>query len=217
MASGRPAIVDRLREATRELHAEIEDVSAVMEGGLARYVWFVAKQYGFLAPLETMRTRDMRAVILGAGGAARSVAVALASAGVRVAIAARRPEQAQAVAALTGASVVTWPPDPTSWDLLVNATPVGTTPRVDSSPLPEGYGYQRGGVVYDLVYNPAETRLLREARDAGCTTIGGLEMLVAQAQDQFEWWTGTRPAADVMRNAAVARLAEFRAHENHLV
>jgi heme oxygenase len=52
MASGRLAIVDRLREATRELHAEIEDVSAVMEGGLARYVWFVAKQYGFLAPLE---------------------------------------------------------------------------------------------------------------------------------------------------------------------
>jgi 3-dehydroquinate dehydratase/shikimate dehydrogenase len=162
---------------------------------------------GFLAPLETMRTRDMRAVILGAGGAARSVSVALASAGVRVAIAARRPEQAQAVAALTGASVAAWPPEPTSWDLLVNATPVGTTPRVDISPLPEQYAFQGSGVVYDLVYNPPETRLIQDAARAGCRTIGGLDMLIAQAQAQFEWWTGHKPADRVMREAAIARLA----------
>ncbi len=68
-----------------------------------------------------------------------------------------------------------------------------------------------GRTVYDLIYNPRDTRLLRDARRAGCDTIGGLDMLVAQAQDQFEWWTGTRPAADVMRAAALARLAEFQA------
>jgi shikimate 5-dehydrogenase len=135
------------------------------------------------------------------------VAVALASAGVRVSIAARRPDQAQSIAALTGAAVVSWPPAPESWDLLVNATPVGTTPHVDRSPLPADYPFHSGGTVYDLVYNPPQTQLLTAAGRGGCRTIGGLDMLVAQAQAQFEWWTGRRPTDRVMRDAALARLA----------
>jgi 3-dehydroquinate dehydratase/shikimate dehydrogenase len=162
---------------------------------------------GFLAPLQTtIRTRGTRAAILGAGGAARSVSVALASAGVHVTIAARRPEQARAVAALTGAAVSAWPPAPQSWDLLVNATPVGTAPNVDASALPDGYPFQPGGTVYDLVYNPPQTKLLQDAARAGCRTIGGLDMLIAQAQAQFEWWTGRKPSDRVMREAALARL-----------
>ncbi len=163
---------------------------------------------GFLAPLESsMRVRGLRAAILGAGGAARSVSVALASAGMRVTIAARRQDQAQSVAALTGAAVSPWPPDPASWDLLVNATPVGTAPNVGASPLPDGYLFHHGGTVYDLIYNPPTTKLLADATRAGCRTIGGLDMLVAQAQAQFDWWTGQRPADRVMRDAALARLA----------
>lgn len=162
---------------------------------------------GFLAPLAaTMPLSGARATILGAGGAARSVCVALASAGARVTVAARRADQAKSVVALAGAAISSWPPDPDSWDLLINATPVGTAPNVDASPLPEGYPL-RGGLVYDLVYNPPATRLLSDAKRAGCRTIGGLDMLVAQAQAQFEWWTGNRPADRVMRDAALARLA----------
>jgi 3-dehydroquinate dehydratase/shikimate dehydrogenase len=162
---------------------------------------------GFLAPLDTaMPIRGRRATIMGAGGAARSVAVALASAGVRVTLAARRPEQAGAVAALTGADVGAWPPPPGSWDLLVNTTPAGTAPHVEASPLPDTHPLD-GELVYDLVYNPPQTRLLREAAAAGCRTIGGLDMLVAQAQAQFEWWTTRRPADRVMRDAALAGLA----------
>jgi shikimate 5-dehydrogenase len=71
--------------------------------------------------------------------------------------------------------------------------------------------------VYDLIYNPTTTRLLREAAAAGCQTIGGLEMLVGQAAEQFEWWTGVKPPAGVMREAALKRLAEFMRHENHVV
>jgi shikimate 5-dehydrogenase len=67
------------------------------------------------------------------------------------------------------------------------------------------------------VYNPTNTRLLREAAARGCETIGGLDMLVGQAMDQFHWWTGTRPAAAVMRAAALKRLAEFKSDENHVV
>ena len=74
-----------------------------------------------------------------------------------------------------------------------------------------------GRWVYDLVYNPSITRLLREAAEVGCQTIGGLEMLVAQAHEQFQWWTGTRPQAGVMREAALKRLAECARDEHHLV
>jgi 3-dehydroquinate dehydratase / shikimate dehydrogenase len=163
---------------------------------------------GFLTPLESaMRLAGARATILGAGGAARSVSVALASAGVKVTISARRLDQARSVASLTGADVVPWPPDPASWELLVNATPVGTTSNADASPLPDDYLFHGGAMVYDLVYNPPRTRLLTTAERAGCRTIGGLDMLVAQAQAQFEWWTGGRPADRVMRDAALARLA----------
>ena len=64
-----------------------------------------------------------------------------------------------------------------------------------------------GATVYDLVYNPARTRLLREAEAAGCRTIGGLDMLAAQAVRQFEWWLGTRPSAGLFLRAAQEALA----------
>jgi 3-dehydroquinate dehydratase/shikimate dehydrogenase len=172
-----------------------------------RWLGFNTDVTGFLAPLEAaVRVRGMRATILGSGGAARSVSIALASAGAHVTIAARRQDQAQTVATLTGAAVSQWPPEPASWDLLVNATPVGTAPSHRLSPLPDDYLFHGGGLVYDLVYNPPQTRLLADAIRAGCRTIGGLDMLVAQAQAQFEWWTGQRPADRVMRDAALARL-----------
>jgi 3-dehydroquinate dehydratase / shikimate dehydrogenase len=189
----------------------IQSVNTLRRDG-ARWLGCNTDVSGFLAPLEGLSTlRGARAVILGAGGAARSVSVALASAGMQVTIAARRPDQAEAVAALTGAAAGAWPPPPGTWELLVNATPLGTAPYSTESPLPEGYPLTAGTVVYDLVYNPPHTRLLVDAERAGCRTIGGLDMLVAQAQAQFDWWTGQRPADRVLRDAAAARLAAQRA------
>ncbi len=161
---------------------------------------------GFLAPLRPrMRLADARATILGAGGAARAAAHALRQAGAVVTVRARRPERAAEVARATGVASAPLPPGHGSWDLLVNTTPVGTFPDVDASPLPDGPF--DGELVYDLVYNPGSTRLLADAANAGCETIGGLAMLVAQAEDQFTWWTGQRPPYGLFRNAAEADLA----------
>jgi 3-dehydroquinate dehydratase/shikimate dehydrogenase len=161
---------------------------------------------GFMEPLEVMlKIRGRRVTVLGAGGAARSVARALADQGARVSIAARSREHGAAAARVTGAAVGEWPPAGGSWDVLVNATPVGTAPALDETPLPNGLF--TGDVVYDLVYNPSDTRLLRDARAAGCRTVSGLEMLVAQARRQFEWWTGRPAPVAVMREAAVRALA----------
>jgi shikimate 5-dehydrogenase len=83
-------------------------------------------------------------------------------------------------------------------------------PDADASPLDAAaLSGPPGRLVYDLVYNPANTKLLCAAAAAGCATIGGLEMLVGQAIEQFEWWTGVEAPADVMRQAASRRLAEF--------
>jgi shikimate dehydrogenase len=156
---------------------------------------------GFLEPLRR-RLPDLagiRAVVLGAGGAARGVGLALAREGAHVAISARRPEAAQAVAQAIGADATAWPPTPGSWDLLVNATPVGS--GADRGGVPFSGPFD-GTLVYDLVYDPDPTELMRRAEQNGCPAIGGLEMLVAQAERQFEIWTGQRPPAGLFMDAA---------------
>jgi 3-dehydroquinate dehydratase/shikimate dehydrogenase len=156
---------------------------------------------GFLTPIDrrSSRLRGMRAVVLGAGGAARAAVWALKTHGARVEVSARRPDQAARLARDFRVDVAAWPPAP-GWDLLVNATPVGTWPHADQSPIDRAS--LRGGLVYDLVYNPLETQLMKDARAAGIDAIGGMEMLVAQACRQLEWWTGhDAPTAAVERGA----------------
>jgi 3-dehydroquinate dehydratase/shikimate dehydrogenase len=158
---------------------------------------------GFLDPLETLYPGSLtgaRAAVLGAGGAARAVTVALSSRGARVTVHARRREQAHDVAAGCGAFEGTWPPPVASWDLLVNCTPIGGPSARGETPLPGGPF--DGRLVYDLTYGDGEAPLLRDARNAGCLTLDGLPMLVAQAERQFEWWTGEKPRPGVMRAAA---------------
>ena len=83
--------------------------------------------------------------------------------------------------------------------MLVNATPVGSE-KMPGTPMRNAP--LDGQIVYDLVYAPADTELLQAARAAGCQTIGGLEMLIAQAERQFELWTGQRPPAGLFEAAA---------------
>ncbi|HEY3092082.1 MAG TPA: type I 3-dehydroquinate dehydratase [Vicinamibacterales bacterium] len=160
---------------------------------------------GFLDPLEAVypgSLKGARAAVLGAGGAARAVTVALASRGAKVTVHARRREQADDVAAGCGAEPGAWPPPAGSWDLLVNCTPLGGPSARSETPLPGGPF--DGQLVYDLTYGDGDTPLLRDARLAGCLTLDGLPMLVAQAERQFEAWTGNRPRPGVMTAAAAA-------------
>ena len=160
---------------------------------------------GFLDPLDAVypgSLKGARAAVLGAGGVARAVVIALVSRHVDVTIHARREEQAAEVGAACGAAVGQWPPPAGSWDLLVNCTPLGGPSARNESPLPGGPF--TGRMVYDLTYGEIESPLLRDARAAGCVTLDGLPMLVSQAERQFEWWTGRKSPEGVMQ-AAVAR------------
>jgi 3-dehydroquinate dehydratase/shikimate dehydrogenase len=159
---------------------------------------------GFLEPLRgrVPNLRGLRALVLGAGGAARGVGFALTREGAAVAISARRPDAARIVAAAVGAEAAPWPPPGGSWDLLVNATPVGSR-AIAGTPYE---GALDGRYVYDLVYDPDPTELMQAATAQGCTVIGGLAMLVAQAERQFEIWTGQRPPAGLFEEAATAAM-----------
>ncbi len=166
---------------------------------------------GLLAPLAHESLEGARVAILGAGGAARAACVALRRVGGKVTVHARRTDAAQAVAAELGVASAPYPPLPGCWDILINATPAGTWPRVGESPMPsEALG---PGLVYDLVYNPERTQLLADAEAAGCRTLGGLAMLIAQAAAQCHWWTGAAPPTSAMAAAARQRLAERRDEE----
>ena len=154
---------------------------------------------GFSRKAASGAELPLRASILGAGGAARAVAVALADLGADVTVCARRPEAARELADLAGGTVGPFPPAAGSWDLLVNSTSADGDAAVNS-PIP-GAALD-GTLVYELLYVPAVTRLMADARAAGCTTIGGLEMLVAQAEKQFEIWTGQAPPGGLFQQVA---------------
>ena len=175
---------------------------------------------GFLADLkkflttETLRHGDPKVLILGAGGSARAVTYALLNDGWDVTIAARQVEQAQGLAdsfvnyksPITCGDLSNIENDQTnlhslvsSLSLIVNTTPIGMTPNTDQSPLPENLSLPRHVSIYDLVYNPPETKLVKDARAQGLRATTGLGMLIEQAALSFELWTGHRPSREIMR------------------
>ena len=82
--------------------------------------------------------------------------------------------------------------------LVVNTTPLGMIPNIDQSPLPENLSLPQHVAIYDLVYNPHETRFVREARSQGLKATTGLGMLIEQAALSFEIWTGHTPPRDIL-------------------
>ena len=183
---------------------------------------------------EGQTLEGKRVLLLGAGGASRAIAFGLAERGCRVVLANRTHDRAVKLAADVGCDAVPLdqlpsllaspasplrPPAPLplfpspldprpstlSYDILVNGTSLGMHPKVDATPLDAAL-LRPGALVFDSVYNPLETRFLREARAAGCRTVDGLEMFVNQAVEQFELWTGEPAPRAVMRAVVESRL-----------
>ena len=166
--------------------------TVVVEGDLL--LGYNTDAAGLIDPLLRRFTtlRDATVAIIGAGGAARAAVWALQRQNANVTLFARNVPKAQSLADLFGIPSVSLDEASfTGFDLVINTTPVGSGAYVGESPINRE---QLSGsrCVYDLIYNPRETLLLREAHEAGCETLGGLEMLVAQAGLQFELWTGRK-------------------------
>ncbi len=151
----------------------------------------------------------MDCLVLGTGGSAGAAAYALRRMGsASITFASRDPGRR---------------PDAVGYDslarfshvhLVVNCTPVGMHPHVDASPWPDGVRFPPGATLYDLVYNPARTRLMEQAEAAGARTIGGLGMLIRQGALAFTQWTGRTPPPGVMQDAAQRALKKQTIESN---
>jgi shikimate dehydrogenase len=175
---------------------------------------------GFLKALfeKDVRPSGKKVLLLGAGGAARAIGFALAEEGAHLTILNRKEEISWArdlakclseeykgkvdARELTRENLSKAIPDT---DILVNATSVGMSPNINQSPVPADL-LCANLIVFDIVYNPEQTRLLREAKEAGARTISGLEMLVWQGVEAFERFTGKKAPVELMRDAALKAL-----------
>jgi 3-dehydroquinate dehydratase/shikimate dehydrogenase len=141
------------------------------------------------------------ALVLGAGGAARAVSFGLRQKGVEVTVASRTLERAKKIAADVGCKAIDWDARyRLPYDCVINATPVGMHPNVDETPFDKEH-LRSYMVVFDTVYNPENTLLVKQAREIGCRIVTGVEMFVRQAANQFRIWHGVEPRHEVMREA----------------
>ena len=145
-------------------------------------------------------------LILGAGGSARAIGFGLLEAGAEVILASRTPASGQQLAQTLKCP---WHPlsdiDKLKGNILVNATSVGMAPGIDQSLIPAEQ-LNNFQLVMDIVYSPMETRLLREAKEQGCSTVNGLAMLLYQGVAQFELWTGVQAPINIMKETLLAGL-----------
>ncbi|MHA2048559.1 MAG: shikimate dehydrogenase [Promethearchaeota archaeon] len=155
-------------------------------------------------------------LILGSGGVARSITYILAEDANKIIVTDLVEDKALLIAReikeLMGISIVGKVSSEKNLkeaiknsDILINATPIGMSPNIETTPISMDLLHQ-DLFVFDVVYNPLTTRLLREAAEVGCKTLGGLDMLINQGMLAFEWWTNKKPNKDLMKNKIIEYL-----------
>lgn len=208
------AVMPHLRQWTAAAEA-IGAVNTIVVGEDGQLTGDNTDAAGFIADLQAhdVDLAAKRALVIGAGGSARAVVYGLAEAGVlSVTILNRTVPKAVALAAAmqsyfpeTGIVGAAFPDEVTASaenaDLIVNCTSLGMDPLVEGLPWEEDVEFRPDQVVYDLVYNPAMTRLLQLASSDGATAIGGLGMLVYQGAIAWGKWTGEAAPVEVMQRA----------------
>jgi 3-dehydroquinate dehydratase/shikimate dehydrogenase len=175
--------------------------TAVVEGGELR--GYNTDANGAMKPLDALlNIRDARVAVIGAGGSARAICDGLSERGADATIYARNIAKAQPLAAEFNAQTASLESFRGQADVVINCTPIGLHGHSEGQSPISAESLQGVKLVYDLIYTPEETALLRDARAAGCRTLGGLAMLVAQAAEQFRLWTDLDAPLDVMWQAA---------------
>lgn len=159
---------------------------------------------------ETGSLTGRKVLILGAGGAARAIALAMVRSGAGVTLTGRTHARAVDLAAELGCQQIQWENRGTVLaDVLINCTPVGMHPNMDETPFADNW-LRDGMIVFDTIYNPENTLLLKQARSRGCMTVSGIEMFVRQAALQFERFTGQTAPLEVMQQAVRQGISAVR-------
>jgi 3-dehydroquinate dehydratase/shikimate dehydrogenase len=195
----------KVRDQTVMLTEAANTLVRGKEGFAAYNTDFVAVQETLAANLPSntpgvpARLEDLTVLVLGAGGVAHAVAHALHAAGSRVTVTNRNIDRAQKLASEVGCRFVAWEARHSQLcDLLVNCTAVGMHPNVDESPIHASF-LKPGLKVFDTIYTPESTLLIKDARTRGCHVVTGGDMFVRQAAAQFRLFTGKEPPLELMR------------------
>jgi shikimate dehydrogenase len=195
-------LLDELDDTARRIGA----VNTIRNDG-GRLTGFNTDAAGLMNDLlEMMPVSGKHIAVLGAGGAARSAIFGAIREGAKVVIVNRTVENGETLAREFGCTF--YPLSELSHveaDILINTTSVGMSPAVDQSPV-EAHLLPRFATVVDIIYNPLQTKLLRDAKVAGCRTRNGVGMFVHQGAEQIRLWTGQNPPVDLMRQVVLERL-----------
>jgi 3-dehydroquinate dehydratase / shikimate dehydrogenase len=192
-------------EKTDTLSAQVGACNTVVRGQDGRLFGFNTDVAGVTVPLEErLSLQGARVLVLGAGGAARAAVHGVKSRGAEAFILNRTPAEAQKLARKAHAKTIKRTDlAKLEFDVIINATPVGMggngTPLLTDKELKARY-------IFDMVYNPAETKLLALAKSKGLNAISGVEMFVQQGARQFEIWTGKPAPISEMRYAVTREL-----------
>lgn len=163
---------------------------------------------GAVIPLEKLaRLKNKKVAILGSGGAARAIGYGVVKKGAKLTIFGRDIREAKKLAKEFRAQVndLSKINEVKDFDIIINATPVGMKPNLNQTPIPAKY-LRKGQIVFDAVYSPHMTRLLKEAKRKGAKIIPGIEMLLYQGVAQFEYYTGKNAPVEVMRRTLYSSL-----------
>ena len=194
------AVMDEIEETAKNIGA----VNTVVRDG-KRWKGYNTDYVGALKALEDhIDLKGKKVLIIGAGGTAKAIGYGVYEKGAKVTIAYNRnKEKGIQLARELGAKLVnTQDAGEEVVDVLINCSPVGMSPNLEETPVPSRH-LRKDMIIFDSVYNPPETRLIREAKAAGCVTISGVELFVNQAVEQFELWTKQKAPADSMRDVIV--------------
>lgn len=157
---------------------------------------------------EKTDIQGKQVVMIGAGGAARAIGFGIIAEGGDLTILNKFEDEGKLLANDLGVNYYPMSHfERMECHILINATPLGMTPDIESTPVSQN-NLHKDIVVMDIVYNPLKTRLLREAEHAGCTTVDGISMFIYQGAFQFELWTGQKAPLDIMKNAVMNELTK---------
>lgn len=156
---------------------------------------------------ERTELKGKKILMVGAGGVARAIGFGVNEKKSRLFVYDVDIKKANSLASDIGCQALSEYPINSQIDILINSSPVGMHPDIDKTPV-QKERLTKNMIVFDAVYNPLRTRLLREAEEAGCITIPGVELFINQAVDQFELWTGTEAPKDLMKSIVMDRLQQ---------
>ena len=199
------AIIDYLDEV-EDIAGKIGAVNTVVNRG-GRLIGYNTDWSGAIEALEAqVDLKGRKALVLGAGGAARAIAFGLKERGADFTILNRTVHKAEMLASELGVHYGSLEDsESVPFDSIINTTSLGMYPNVNDTPVKKAL--LKDVLVFDMVYNPLKTRLIRDAEQNGCATITGLEMFINQAAKQFDLWTGKKAPLDLMKKVVVEALA----------